>query len=182
LVATLLGSVLVPYVNRRIDAEKRVQALKSESATTILRAARDVDRKLNLVTTAFGNFYQDQIAPRRATKESTVQFRTQIYKLYEDFDRDAWWWHWQALEEGQLLGVLTNETRADFERAVGGYQRNLIACTETLNPVWEATVRIQTPTTTDALNQSMQVMFTRMHELSPQRQQFVREMVRAVLR
>lgn len=55
LIATLLGSVLVPHVNRRIDAEKRIRDLKSERATSVLRSARDVDQKLHLVSSSFGN-------------------------------------------------------------------------------------------------------------------------------
>jgi hypothetical protein len=182
LAATLLGSVLIPYVNARIDREKRRRELKSERATQILRSARDIERKLNLVFTEFENFYKDQVATGDITKPSTVAFRGQVYKLYEDFNRDAWWWHWQIQEEAEVLGLIDGESLAQLKRSVEAYNTSLVSSTREVDRVWAAllrTPRSERPETTARL---ISDVTDHLRLNSNHRQKFVRGMVDAILR
>jgi hypothetical protein len=180
LVGTLLGSIAIPQVNRSIEADRRLATTRVEYAQKALQSARDVDRKLNVISTLLDNFRKDQVNPQTLTNESISQLRTQLYKLYEDFDREAWWWHWQALEDSDLLGLLTADTRQDFADAAEAYQRNLVAATQALDPLWRLTVDRRTPDVS-GMNLAADEMLARLRELANERQQVVRQMVRAVL-
>lgn len=181
-VGTLLGSFVIPYVNARIDRDRRRLELKSQRATTILQSAWNIDRKLNLVLTEFATFHRDRVTTGSTTSSSKEALRSRVYTLYEDFNRDAWWWHWQVLEEAKILGLVDDGSRAQLEQAVQRYHDALLDSTAELDKVWTEFIRNPgTPRPETAAKTINEAMF-KLKALSDRRQSYVRLMIEAILR
>ena len=179
--ATLLGSVLIPAVNAQIDRQRRLRELKADRGNAALRSAWDVERKLNLLQTAFVAFYKDEVLSGQATRASRQALRDRVYVLHQDFDRDAWWWHWQMLEEVKVLGLLDGLALKQLEQAVGRYQDALLATSEPMDRYWARLMRGR-----DAVSGAGGVAFidevdARMKELGDRRRQAIRAMVQAII-
>jgi len=140
-VATIIGSAIVPMVNASIERDRRFREAKAERASTLLRSARDLDRKLNLVFTEFTNFQRDEVAMGVVTPDSRRDFKSRVYARYEDFNRDAWWGHWQTLEDVMLLDLLDDAADRELSGLVTKYHDNLVAASGALDPLWTALVR-----------------------------------------
>jgi hypothetical protein len=177
--ATLLGSVLIPAVNGQIDRQRRVRELKAERGNAALRSAWDVERKLNLLRTAFVAFYKDEVMSGVDTRASRQALRDRVYALHQDFDRDAWWWHWQMLEEVKVLRLLDDEALAQLEQAVGRYQAALLATSDPIDRYWERLIRGREPVS--GAGGFIDEVEARMRELGDRRRQAIRDMVQAII-
>lgn len=181
-VATLLGSVLVPYVNARIDRERQRRELKTQRAIAILQSAFNVDRRLNLILTEFANFDKDRVTAGATTSASKEALRSRVYTLYEDFNRDAWWWHWQVLEEAKILGLVDDLSRAQLDQAVSRYHDALVASTAELDPVWTEFIRNPGTPRPETAAKTIKAARSKLKALSDRRQACVRQMIEAILR
>ena len=132
-VATALGSVLIPYVNSRIALENRQRELRVSQALQALRSSSETDRRLNLVLTEFANFVKDESASGSAARSA---LRERVYRLYAEFNRDAWWWHWQLLQETQVLHLVDDDAARIMRAAIEEYAANLKESTQALDPLW----------------------------------------------
>jgi hypothetical protein len=132
-VATVLGSVLIPYVNSRIARENRQRELRVSQAVQALRSSSETDRRLNLVLTEFANFVKDE-SPNDSAARSAL--RERVYRLYAEFNRDAWWWHWQLLQEIQVLHLVDDDAARIMRAAIEEYAANLKESTQALDPLW----------------------------------------------
>jgi hypothetical protein len=182
LFATLLGSVLIPFVNTRIERDRRLHELKSQRSREILQTSRDIDRKLTLVCTEFINFHKDKHASLSAAAQARESLRTRVYRLYEDFNRDAWWWHWQLLEESSILGLVDDASHPQLEQSVRDYHKALVASADALDPVWAALLREPDSRKPKEVGRVIEDAMSRIRQLADQRRQSVREMVSLILR
>ena len=144
LIGTLLGSVLIPEINRRSTRARELEELRAKRVLAAVEANSEVDRHLNLVLTSFESFWKD-------TAEGTLdsrrpELRTKVYGLYEEFDRSAWWWFDQAWQEATILGLLEKED-AKKERAKisSEYKESLLASVKAIDPVWHMSLRQSPP-------------------------------------
>jgi hypothetical protein len=179
--ATLLGSVLIPAVNGQVDRQRRLRELKAERGNAALRSAWDVERKLNLLHTAFVAFYKDEVVSGQATRASRQALRERVYALHQDFDRDAWWWHWQMLEEVKVLGLLDAGALRQLEQAVNHYQDALLATSDPIDRYWARLIRDREPVPGAGGVSLIDEVAARMKELGDRRRQAIRDMVRAII-
>jgi hypothetical protein len=141
LVGAVVGSIVVPRVNARIERTRQVHALKAQRGTDVLKFGFDIERRFNAVTTAFQSFYKDEVLTGIANDDSRQLLRTRVHQAYQEFDRDAWWWHWETLDEARILGLIDAVQLGKLELAVKHYQEALLASTAALDPYWEELLR-----------------------------------------
>ena len=132
-VATALGSVLIPYVNLRLARENRQRELRVSQGLQALRLSSETDLRLNLVLTEFANFVKDESNPDSAARSA---LRERVYRLYAEFNRDAWWWHWRLLTEVQVLHLVNGDAARIMSAAINEYAANLKESTQALDPLW----------------------------------------------
>lgn len=181
LAGTLLGSVLIPFVNSEIDRERRLRDLRAEHSRVVLKSSLDVERKLNLLNTAFESFYKDDVVSGQTTVDSRRALRVRVYELHEDFDRDAWWWHEQLLDEAKVVGLLDDARLSQLERAVRNYKNALLTSTELLDRYWAQLIRSQEPVSPAAAVKTVNEVKPLLRELGDKRRQAIREMVQALV-
>jgi hypothetical protein len=181
IVGTALGSVVIPYLNARIDNQRRLAELKSQRAALVLQSAGEVDRLLNLLLTEFGTFRKDQIATNSATPAAKEALRTRVYDVYREFDRRAWWWHWQTLEEAPVLNLVTDEGFAKLDAGVRCYHQALLASAGALDPLWSEFIRKKSNTYSTNAKEMVEEAALTLRKQTNQRRGCVRQMVRALL-
>ena len=181
LVGAVIGSVVVPRINSRIEREKRQQGLRAERGTAILKSAWETERKLNLLKTAFESFYRDQLATGKATTEYREALRDKVYALYQDFDRDAWWWHWQVLEEVKVLKLVDDARFPELDRAVHDYHDALLASTRPLDRYWDELIRRPELVSEIEGAKTLSEVGPQLVQLGERRRESIRQMVQTIV-
>jgi hypothetical protein len=137
-VGTLLGSILVPWVNGRAARAADLEKLRAQKAVEALDANSDIDRKLNIVITAFESFWKDTSPAQRQAERSVL--RKRVYELYQDFDRSAWWWFEEEWRGCQLLGLLDEQGVTRAEAITEQYKTSLTKTTACLDDIWRVSI------------------------------------------
>lgn len=130
--STAIGAILIPSVTARIAREHRRLDLRTAHAAQALQSSADAERSLALVILEFKSFVEYESVEDPAARAA---LRQRIRALWADFDRKAWWWHWSALQEAQVLRLLDEREARAMRAAVDSYQANLVSTAEALNPL-----------------------------------------------
>jgi hypothetical protein len=173
--STILGSALIPYVGSRLARETRRAELRASHVVEALQSSARTDRQLNLLITEFGNFVKDESITDQIARTA---LRGRIYSLYADFNRDAWWWHWQLLQEAQVLQLVNGDETRAMRVAIEEYGANLQKTTQAIDPLWGALLSARF----DAEPRRVESLFaesnSRARMLQQQRQEVVARMLR----
>lgn len=173
-VATILGSVLIPYANTRFAKDSRLHDLRISHAQEALQSASLTDRRLNLLLTEFAIFIKDESRHNSAARSA---LRERVYSLYAEFNRDAWWWYWPMVQEARLLHLVDEEAAQSMGSATEAYAANLQQSTMALDPLWALLLtdgNRSTPKDAAALLASSS---SRLSELQSMRQEIMGRMV-----
>jgi len=177
LAGSMLGSVLIPWVSGRMERTRHLNELRAQYSTTTLRTSWDVDRKLNLVVTAFDLFHKDEMEGRIPTTEAREAFRKEVDSLYRDFDRDAWWWHWQILHEARVLKLAPSERLDEFGHFANEYNATLVSATGEIDRLWTEMIRRPGSVPLEQRDATLKEVKRRLTELQNNRRDLVRQMV-----
>ena len=172
---TILGSVLVPYVGSRLARETRRAELRAAHAIRALQSSAKTDLQLNLLLTEFGSFVQDESITDQAAR---FALRGRIYSLYADFNRDAWWWYWQLLQEAQVLGLVNADEEIVMRAAIEEYASHLQETAGAINPLWQSLLSASSTPEPRQVQSIFAECLSRVRNLQRLRQQAVARMLR----
>jgi hypothetical protein len=178
-VATLLGSVLVPYVNARIAQQNSHRELRMSHALQVLRSSSETDRRINLLLTEFANFIQDESISDPAARTA---LRERVYRLYGEFNRDAWWWYWPLLQEVRVLGLVDESAAIVMSAAIEKYAVYLQESTQALDPLWRHLVSNRAQSGSNQVSSILASTSSRLKDLQQKRQEAIGQMVAPLIR
>ena len=177
LAATLLGSALVPFVNTQIARQNRQTELKLSRATEALRSHAVTERHINELQTAFMMFAKNDLwNDLRARRE----IRSRLSASYVEFNRDAWWWYWELLQEVRLLRLVDESAASEIRSGIEDYSANLRQTTQEAEPLWS--LLSGQPVTADRRKAVLESVTARLETLRQKRQELVRRMVAPLTR
>jgi hypothetical protein len=138
-----LTSLLLPWINSRIDHNKLVREAKHKEAVEIISRNTDFDSQLNslktrLTTFHFGNLRDNtpEAEYRKAQKELDTQMREQYLVL----DRFAWWWWPKTLQEAWILELADTKAGPMLRKDFDEYGAQVKETVRVLKQLWDATV------------------------------------------
>ena len=136
---TALTTLLVPIWTRQAERDKQVAELRLQHVRTTLQTSREVDRDLNQIITRFEGFKDDhQRASKIPTAAAREALKVQFDAHYAAFERNAWWWHWLALQDAKTLKLIDAEQEKTMSSACEKYQRNIHETVRVLKTLREA--------------------------------------------
>ena len=177
LAATILGSLVVPFINSRIANQTRQSELKLNRAVEAFRSSATTERQLNELQTEFMLFAKNDLWENtQAVREE----RSRLSALYVNFNRDAWWWYWQLLQEVRLLHLVDEPADREMHSAIEEYTANLQQVTREAGLLWSFLDgrRVDAKARHDALEQ----VTIRLEALRQKRQQLVGQMIAPLTR
>jgi hypothetical protein len=177
-VATLLGSVLFPLANAYISKASRLDELRTSHALQALRSSHATDSRLNLLITEFQNFAKDEdVTDPRAI----AALSQRVKPLYADFNREAWWWYWQLLQESRLLRLVDSAEEKPMRLAMDEYSSNLKECTVVGAGIWRILTTTSVRPSKDEASAALAAADKRMAELQQQRSEIIARMIQPLL-
>jgi len=137
LLGTLLGSIVVPRIDQQIARVRRSQELRTQKAIAIIKASNDTEVLLNEIMTAFENRFKDDIS-LHAWNEEQPSFKAKVYSLHEEFNRIAWRWCPEAVEEAHLLTLIDRGDYLLAKQICASYSESLAKANRTRDVAWQA--------------------------------------------
>src|SRR5678815_2479939 len=165
-IATLLGSVLIPYANARFAKEGRLHELRFSHAKQALQSGSQTDRQLNMLLTEFAIFVKEKSGGSASARSS---LRERVYRLYAEFNRDAWWWYWPMVQEARLLHLVDEQDARSMGAAAEAYATNLEESTTALDPLWRLLLSDATRSTSRDVAALLATSLSRSNELQQAR-------------
>jgi hypothetical protein len=140
LIGTLLGSVLIPFVNdisnqRKVRHEERIKI-----ALTIVEQSHETDRRLsNLINylVLFRKDHDDPSASRAFIKAEQSSARKTFNEMYISFNAQAWWWHWTVKSESSLSALATQPESKRISELARQYSDSLEECSHAVTSLWD---------------------------------------------
>jgi Tfp pilus assembly protein PilX len=177
LAATILGSAVVPFVNARIARDSRDNELKLSRAMEALRASATTERQINELQTEFMLFAKNDLWDNVQARRD-VQSR--LSALYGDFNRDAWWWYWQLLQEVRLLRLVDEASIREVRSSIEEYSANLQQTTREAAPLWS--LLNGRPLNAKVRRDTLESAAVHLEALRQKRQALVRRMIEPLVR
>jgi len=178
-IATLLGSVLIPYANARFAKENRLQELRFSHAKQALQSGSQTDRQLNMLLTEFAIFIKEESGGSASARSN---LRERVYRLYAEFNRDAWWWYWPMVQEARLLHLVDEQDARSMSAAAEAYATNLEESTTALDPLWGLLLSDATRSTSRDVATVLASSLSRSNELQQVRHEIIGRLVAPLLR
>jgi hypothetical protein len=180
IVGAIIGSIVVPRINSRMDRDRRLREMRETRAVAVLNAGLETERRLNLVQTEFESFYKD-VAAGNANEQSQQSMRERVRAAYRDFDRDAWWWPYQTRDEVKMLRLVDNGRLQVLEAAVGDYHQALLESTSALDPYWNEVIHAQKPVSPDQAALTLKKVQPQLQQLGERRRRLLEKMVQTIV-
>lgn len=178
---TLIGSIVVPRVNSRMDHERQLHDLRCAKGSAVLQAGLETERRLNLVETEFESFYKDELVPGKASEKSRQALQERVHKTYQEFDHDAWWWHTQTVEEVKMLRLVDAAKLPELEQAVKNYQQTLIQSTTAFDPYWAELIRSNTMVSSSQAAATLNKVHPELQALAERRMKMIQKIVQTII-
>ena len=180
IVGTLIGSILIPGINNRMDRDRRLREIRETRGMAALDAGLQTERSFNLVRTEFESFYKD-LAAKKTSAQADQALADRLHKAYQEFDRDAWWWANQARDEMRMLGLLSADRVAILDHAVEDYNKAVLESAQALDPYWDESVHSQTPITPDQAMSIMKKVSPGLDKLGERRRGLLEKIVQTIV-
>jgi hypothetical protein len=170
LLGTLVGSIVIPRLNERATREAQLRELRTNLAQEAVTKSAEIDSSLNALVTTFGTYVKDSL--HRGKSGDRAELRRQVYTLYREFERDAWWWHWRVLAKAKVLRLATPEQLRRIDTACWRYQENLKRVASEVDRLWYPliTAKKQSAPLFDEIKK-------RFDDLALDRQQVIQELI-----
>jgi hypothetical protein len=177
LAATILGSAIVPFVNARIAKQSRENELKLNRTMEALRSSATTERQINELQTEFMLFSKNDLW---GNVQARREVQSRLSALYEDFNRDAWWWYWQLLHEVRLLRLVDEDSIREMRSGIEEYSANLQQTTREAGPLWS--LLNGRPVEAKVRQDTLESVTARLERLRQARQELVRRMIAPLMR
>src|SRR5262245_26680258 len=177
LAATILGSAVVPFINARIARQSRENELRLNRATEALRSSATTERHINELQTEFMMFAKnDQWNDPRARRE----VRSRLSALYAEFNRDAWWWYWQLLEDAGMLHLVDGASVGEVPSGSEEYSETLQQTTREAASLW--LLLSDQPVDPKLRQDTLESVTPRLETLRQKREELVRRIIAPLIR
>jgi hypothetical protein len=128
--ATLFGSILIPYFNDTENRRKLRHEERVKIAISILDQSQETDRRMDSMMQYLTLFRKDHKDPRSTKdelKEGQRIARNDFNKLFFLYNEQAWWWPWNVWHKGSLAALATPD---ESQQILGMVQEYLNALNE----------------------------------------------------
>jgi hypothetical protein len=128
LLGSLIGSVLIPWLNTRADRQRLLREARLKAASEIIRHNLDMNQKLNTLQTTLELFHKNNassVIPVSERSHERAALRIRFDSAYLDFDQFAWWWYRDIYRDAVLLGIADKQKLKIISTALEAYTRNL---------------------------------------------------------
>jgi uncharacterized protein (DUF2132 family) len=132
LTGTILGSILIPALSTRFNAERLLNETRHQEALSTIEKGFEVDRKLNSVSTRLASFAKDHQRLHQPIVFNEA-ILTKVEDLYVEFDQRAWWWSAEEFAKAKVLRLLSESQLKRFSSLAERYHDNLLASTAALD-------------------------------------------------
>lgn len=137
---TVLGSLLVPYLNdvsnrRKVRHEERIKM-----ALSIVEQNQETDQRLfNLMEylVLFRKDHNDPLETRADLKLQQIAAKKAFNEMYLSFNGQAWWWYWSIRSKSSLSALATKEESQKIGQFAQEYGAALSECTDPIAKVWD---------------------------------------------
>jgi hypothetical protein len=140
ILGTLLGSLLVPYLNDLSNRRKVRHEERIKMALSIVEQNDDTDRRLFNLMEYLVLFRKDHTDPSETPAELKLQqtaAKKTFNDLYLSFNGQAWWWYWGISSESSLSALATNAESQRIAQLAHEYGSSLSECTDPIAKVWD---------------------------------------------
>jgi hypothetical protein len=137
---TLLGSILIPYLNDISNRSKLRHEERVKVALMIVEQSHETDRRLfNLMDylVLFRKDHNDPAAHQAYLRKEQYNARKIFNEMYLSFNAQAWWWHWNVKSESSLSAIATPEESKRIGELAREYSDALLECTQALTKLWD---------------------------------------------
>jgi len=145
LVGGALTSLVVPYINsKRLTEETRLK-----KAMDIVSHKSEFNSQFNSLQTALTTFYYDnrrRLAERPDEwnladfRAEQVRFNKEMNTRYAEFDKQAWWWYGDVLQEAYVLRLTRPENFKRLGEVTDAYGRNAGDSVGAISDFWHKVV------------------------------------------
>jgi hypothetical protein len=142
-----------------------------------LRSSATTERQINELQTEFMLFAKNDLWDNVQARRD-VQSR--LSALYGDFNRDAWWWHWQLLHEVRLLRLVDEASVREIRSGIEEYSANLQQTTREAGPLWS--LLNGWPVNAKVRQDTLESVTVRLEALRQKREELVRRMIAPLMR
>lgn len=140
ILGTVLGSVIVPYLNDLSNRKKVRHEERVKMALSIVEQSHETDRRLyNLMEylVLFRKDHKDSSASGVSLKKEQYSARKAFDEMYLSFNAQAWWWHWNVKSESRLSAIATQQEAETISRLAREYSDALQQSTAAISKAWD---------------------------------------------
>ena len=170
LIGVVTTSLLVPYLNSKINGNQLLQEARLKKAIEIGNHNTQFNSKFNALKTMLESFHNQNVRLRLEPAEfrqAQLKFRDDFTRRYLDLDEVAWWWHPDLEREASVMSLIPTDELQALDVDSKEYGNNVNKSFTILRPLWqELTSRDYNPNevkSTDKINK----IVTETQALSP---------------
>jgi hypothetical protein len=108
LIGTLLGSLIIPAINKRIDRERLQKEARLKFSTELIERNMEIDGYLNTFLTSLELFHKgcvrDSIKLTDFSKQQ-ADLREKMREKYGELDALAWFWYSKMRFQARTIGI-----------------------------------------------------------------------------
>ena len=159
LIGVVTTSLLVPYLNSKINRNQLLQEARLKKAIEIGNHNTQFNSKFNALKTMLESFHNQNVRLRlepAELRQAQLKFRDDFTRRYLDLDEVAWWWHPDLEREAFVMSLIPTDELQALDVDSKEYGNNVNKSFTILRPLWqELTSRDYNPNdvkSTDKIN------------------------------
>lgn len=140
LIATLLGSVLIPYFNDASNRSKLRHEERVKLAISILDQTKETDVRMDDMIRHFALFRQEHRDPRTKQEDLKTDQRAELKafkELFYSYSSQAWWWPWNVWHKANLAALATPSESQKLANIREEYLKALTEGSQSFGILWE---------------------------------------------
>lgn len=139
MVGTLLGSLLIPYINAQSNQRKLRHEERLKMAISIIEHSHETDRQMSGLMNFLNLFRKDhQVKSGPPMQSEQYKAREKFNEMFLAFNAQAWFWHWNIRSESTLSELATPEESAQITTLSYQYTEALNEETAAMSGLWGA--------------------------------------------
>jgi len=140
LIATLLGSVLIPYFNNLSNRAKLRQEERVKLAISILDQTKETDVRMDDMMRHFVLFRKEHhdthATPEQLKSDQLAEMKVMKDSFYA-YSSQAFWWPWNVWHKANLSALATPEESQKFGIIRDDYLKTLDQSSQSLGTLWK---------------------------------------------
>ena len=183
LVGSLVGSIVIPYINARSTETRLFQEARLRKATEIMNHSREFSSEMNSLMTAIGSYHFDNIRMRirpAEYKQTQKEFNKKMNDRYIEFDKKAWWWYGSLLQEAAILKLASQDDLRKIDEDIKKYAANVNEHTGVMGELWHAVVSPDYDPHDEKIARFIEVANKKVAELSEDRRIIIEHIIQVI--